>query len=116
MNYRLEEIFIGTLAENETENMSHCVIYQGDILCTISKDNVARDLINGDFYDYLGFENHRKALNGTTYVFSLSEAFPQSFKESFLSRSSLIKLACELNQRGRSIKIPPEELVKVKRK
>jgi len=116
MNYQFEKIFIGTLAENETENMSHCVIYQGDILCTVSKDNVARDLLNGGFYDYLGIENHRSAPNGKTYIYSLSEAFPKDFKTNMLSRNTLIELAYELNKDGHSIQIPTEELVKVKRK
>ncbi|MDD2203489.1 MAG: hypothetical protein PHT75_02370 [Bacilli bacterium] len=116
MNYQFEKIFIGTLVENETENMSRCVVYQGDILCTVSKDNVVRDLINGNLYDYLGFENHRSALNGTTYVYSLSEAFPKDFKSNILSKATLIELARELNANGRSIKLPEQEFVKTKRK
>ena len=111
MNYLFEKIYIGTLAENQHDG----VLYQGEILCTLSKNKVASDLLNGRFYDFIGHENHRTVANGSTYLLSVCELFPPEFQQNIFGRKTLIRLAEELNQGWTSINIPKEE-VKVKRK
>ena len=115
MNYRFRKLYIGTLAENEKEGMSHCVVYQGDILCTKDKNNMLFDIINGNTYDYADFGSHREVPNGRLYVYGLSEDFPQEFGYNIISRKRLIELAGVLNDTGSCIKIPENETVKVKR-
>lgn len=115
MDYRFEKLYVGTLAENEQENMSHCVVYQGDILCTKGKNNVLVDIINGGSYDYADFSSHKEVPNGRLYVYGLSEDLPQEFGYNIISRKKLIRLAEKLNETGSCIKIPENEKVKVKR-
>lgn len=116
MDYRFKKLFVGTLAENEKENMNHCVLYQGDILCTLGKDNVVFDVLNGNMYDYVGFENHREVPNGSLYIYNLSGDFPEEFGYNIISKKRLVSLAETLNANGSCIKIPEEEKAMVKRK
>jgi|LSQX01.3.fsa_nt_gb hypothetical protein len=116
MNYQFEKIYLGTVAENEKEQNMHLVAYHEDIICIMSKDKVVLNLLNGEFYDYLGQDNHREALYGQKYVYGLQEIRLADFRENIFTRKTLINVALKLNSQGFKINIPEKDMVKVKRK
>lgn len=105
MNYRFEKLFIGTLAENNGGD----IIYRGEILCTQHENDIVMDLINGKEYEHLDFNDRYKAGIDQIYVSRLYEQNINGHSNNIFSRTSLLRVASELNAKWTNIAIPQKE-------